>query len=77
VRRGSFYVLMVGFVDPDGGLGVLVSVQIVIVAALGGAGLTYIFYAEPAARRGAPGRARPHPPAPGPGRNARGSGPAP
>jgi hypothetical protein len=95
VRRGSFYVLMVGFVDRDGGLGVLVSLQIVIVAALGGAGtlfgplvgaailvplqhaahtvfggggteLTYIFYAEPAARRGAPGRARPHPPAPGP-----------
>lgn len=35
---GSVYVLMVGFVDPDSGLGILVSVQIVIVAALGGAG---------------------------------------
>jgi len=35
---GSLYVLMLGFVDPDSGLGILVSVQIVIVAALGGAG---------------------------------------
>ncbi len=35
---GSLYVLMIGFVDPDSGLGILVSVQIVIVAALGGAG---------------------------------------
>ncbi|HEX2647703.1 MAG TPA: branched-chain amino acid ABC transporter permease [Candidatus Dormibacteraeota bacterium] len=34
---GSLYVLMIGFVDPDSGLGILVSVQIVIVAALGGA----------------------------------------
>lgn len=35
---GSLYVLMIGFVDPDSGLGILVSVQMVIVAALGGAG---------------------------------------
>jgi branched-chain amino acid transport system permease protein len=35
---GSLYVLMIGFVDPDSGLGILVSVQPVIVAALGGAG---------------------------------------
>jgi len=35
---GSLYVLLVGFVDPDSGLGILVSIQMVIVAALGGAG---------------------------------------
>jgi branched-chain amino acid transport system permease protein len=35
---GSLYVLMIGFVDPDSGLGILVSVEMVIVAALGGAG---------------------------------------
>ena len=38
---GSLYVLMIGFVDPDSGLGILVSVQIVIVAALGGAGALF------------------------------------
>lgn len=35
---GSLYALMIGFIDPDSGLGILVSVQMVIVAALGGAG---------------------------------------
>lgn len=35
---GSLYALMIGFVDPDSGLGVLVSVEMVIVAALGGTG---------------------------------------
>jgi len=38
---GSLYMLMIGFVDPDSGLGILVSVQIVIVAALGGAGALF------------------------------------
>lgn len=38
---GSLYLLMIGFVDPDSGLGILVSVQIVIVAALGGAGTLF------------------------------------
>ncbi len=38
---GSLYVLMIGFVDPDSGLGILVSVQPVIVAALGGAGTLF------------------------------------
>jgi branched-chain amino acid transport system permease protein len=38
---GSLYLVMVGFVDPDSGLGILVSVQIVIVAALGGAGTLF------------------------------------
>lgn len=35
---GSLYALMVGFVDPESGFGILVSVEMVIVAALGGAG---------------------------------------
>ncbi|HYM04255.1 MAG TPA: branched-chain amino acid ABC transporter permease [Stellaceae bacterium] len=35
---GSLYVLKTGFVDPDSGLGILVSVQMIITAALGGAG---------------------------------------
>ena len=35
---GSLYALMVGFIDPESGFGILVSVQMVIVAALGGAG---------------------------------------
>ncbi len=38
---GSLYVLKTGFVDPDSGFGILVSVQMVIVAALGGAGTLY------------------------------------
>ncbi|HET6610042.1 MAG TPA: branched-chain amino acid ABC transporter permease, partial [Rhodopila sp.] len=35
---GSLYAVMVGFADPDSTLGILVSVKMVIVAALGGAG---------------------------------------
>jgi branched-chain amino acid transport system permease protein len=35
---GSLYALMVGFIDPDSGLGILVSVEMVITAALGGIG---------------------------------------
>jgi branched-chain amino acid transport system permease protein len=35
---GSLYVVMIGFVDPDSGLGILISVEMVIVTALGGAG---------------------------------------
>ncbi len=35
---GSLYALKTGFVDPDSGLGILVSVQMIITAALGGAG---------------------------------------
>jgi branched-chain amino acid transport system permease protein len=35
---GSLYALMVGFIDPTSGFGILVSVEMVITAALGGAG---------------------------------------
>jgi branched-chain amino acid transport system permease protein len=35
---GSLYSLMVGFVDPDSGFGILVSVEMIITAALGGIG---------------------------------------
>jgi len=35
---GSLYALKTGFIDPESGLGILVSVQLVITAALGGAG---------------------------------------
>lgn len=35
---GSLYAVKTGFIDPDSGFGILVSVQMVIVAALGGAG---------------------------------------
>jgi branched-chain amino acid transport system permease protein len=35
---GSLYAIKTGFVDPESGFGILVSVQMVIVAALGGAG---------------------------------------
>jgi branched-chain amino acid transport system permease protein len=38
---GSLYALMIGFVDPDSGLGVLISVEMVIVAALGGTGTLF------------------------------------
>ncbi len=38
---GSLYALMVGFADPDSVLGVLVSVKMVIIAALGGAGTLF------------------------------------
>ena len=35
---GSLYAMMIGFVDPDSALGILISVEMIIVAALGGAG---------------------------------------
>jgi branched-chain amino acid transport system permease protein len=38
---GSLYAIKTGFVDPESGLGILISVQMVIVAALGGAGTLY------------------------------------
>ncbi len=38
---GTLYGVMVGFADPDSVLGVLVSVKIVIIAALGGAGTLF------------------------------------
>jgi branched-chain amino acid transport system permease protein len=38
---GALYVLMVGFIDPDSGFGILVSVEMVIMAALGGAGTLF------------------------------------
>jgi branched-chain amino acid transport system permease protein len=38
---GSLYVIKTGFIDPDSGFGILISVQMVIVAALGGAGLVF------------------------------------
>ena len=38
---GSLYACKTGFIDPDSGFGILVSVQMVIVAALGGAGMLF------------------------------------
>jgi branched-chain amino acid transport system permease protein len=38
---GSLYAIKTGFIDPESGLGILVSVQMVIIAALGGAGALY------------------------------------
>jgi branched-chain amino acid transport system permease protein len=38
---GTLYATMVGFIDPDSGLGILLSVKMVIVAALGGAGTLF------------------------------------
>ena len=38
---GSLYAVKTGFVDPESGLGILVSVQMIIVAALGGAGTLF------------------------------------
>jgi len=38
---GAFYAMMVGFVDPESGLGILISVKMLIMAALGGAGLLF------------------------------------
>ncbi|MBI3512654.1 MAG: branched-chain amino acid ABC transporter permease [Proteobacteria bacterium] len=38
---GSLYALMVGFVDPDSGLGILISIEMLIIAALGGAGTLF------------------------------------
>jgi len=38
---GSLYAIKVGFVNPESGLGILISVQMIITAALGGAGTLY------------------------------------
>ena len=38
---GALYSMMFGFVDPESGLGILISVKILIMAALGGAGLLF------------------------------------
>jgi branched-chain amino acid transport system permease protein len=38
---GALYVTMIGFVDPESGLGILISVKMLIMAALGGAGLLF------------------------------------
>jgi len=38
---GSLYVVKTGFIAPDSGFGILISVQMVIVAALGGAGTLF------------------------------------
>jgi branched-chain amino acid transport system permease protein len=38
---GSLYSVKTGFIDPESGFGILVSVQMIIVAALGGAGRLY------------------------------------
>jgi len=38
---GALYALMFGFVDPESGTGILISVKMLIVAALGGAGLLF------------------------------------
>jgi branched-chain amino acid transport system permease protein len=38
---GSLYAFKVGFVNPESALGILVSVQMIIIAALGGAGTLY------------------------------------
>src|SRR5580698_1181053 len=43
---GALYAMMFGFVDPESGLGILISVKILIMALLGGqgAGLTFVVY---------------------------------
>ena len=38
---GSLYSLKTEFIDPESGFGILISVQMVIIAALGGAGTLY------------------------------------
>lgn len=38
---GALYAMMFGFIDTDSGLGILISVKILIMAALGGAGLLF------------------------------------
>jgi branched-chain amino acid transport system permease protein len=38
---GALYAMMFGFVDPESGLGILISVKLLIMAALGGAGLLF------------------------------------
>jgi branched-chain amino acid transport system permease protein len=38
---GALYAMMFGFIDPESGLGILISVKVLIMAALGGAGLLF------------------------------------
>jgi branched-chain amino acid transport system permease protein len=38
---GALYAVMFGFIDPDSGFGILISVKMLIMAALGGAGLLF------------------------------------
>jgi branched-chain amino acid transport system permease protein len=38
---GALYAVMFGFIDPESGLGILISVKMLIMAALGGAGLLF------------------------------------
>ena len=38
---GGLYAMMFGFVDPESGLGILISVKMLIMAALGGSGLLF------------------------------------
>jgi len=38
---GALYAMMFGFVDPESGLGILISVKMLIMAALGGSGLLF------------------------------------
>src|SRR5438067_13789600 len=38
---GALYSMMFGFVDPESGLGILISVKMLTMAALGGAGLLF------------------------------------
>jgi branched-chain amino acid transport system permease protein len=38
---GALYAMMFGFIDPESGLGILISVKILVMAALGGAGLLF------------------------------------
>ena len=38
---GSLYAIMFGFVDPESGVGILISVKMLIMAALGGAGMLF------------------------------------
>jgi len=38
---GSLYLCMFGFVDPESGFGILISVKMVVMAALGGAGVLF------------------------------------
>jgi len=45
---GALYAMMCGFVDPESGLGILISVKILVMAALGGAGCCSGRWWEPA-----------------------------
>ena len=44
---GALYAMMFGFVDPESGLGILISVKMLIMAALGGAGDLSPFFRIP------------------------------